>query len=91
MPIAVFRTRASVAIGGGHVLRCLALAGELRSLGWRCGFTVDAGTRDVCPQLRGSGHEVVELRGDATDDPKALGRWGRNVDWLIVDDYAVDR
>ncbi|MBI2585079.1 MAG: UDP-2,4-diacetamido-2,4,6-trideoxy-beta-L-altropyranose hydrolase [Rhodospirillales bacterium] len=92
MPIAVFRARASVAIGGGHVSRCLALADELRSLGWTCGFAVNAETRGVFPHLERSGHDILDLAGDGADDPNALrDRWSGHVDWLVVDDYAIDR
>lgn len=52
---AVFRVDASLAIGAGHVMRCLTLAEELRELGWA--------TRFVCRDHPGHMIEAVQARG----------------------------
>lgn len=90
------RVDAGAGIGGGHLMRCLALADELA----RCGCVVDFVTRaDERPWgelLRAHGHRVTRLGG-------AIGHWaqdlaatrdaldGQTVDWLIVDHYSLDR
>ena len=50
-----FRADASVAIGAGHVMRCLTLADALRERGAECIFL----SRDHAANL----HEIVEARG----------------------------
>lgn len=52
---AVFRGDASLAIGAGHVMRCLTLAEELRELGWATSF--------VCRDQPGHMIEAVQARG----------------------------
>jgi len=54
---AVFRVDASLAIGAGHVMRCLTLAEALREFGWE--------TRFVCRDHPGHMVEVVRARGFA--------------------------
>ena len=52
---AVFRVDASIAIGSGHVIRCLTLADEFRTRGYRCQF--------VCREHPGHLNEVIGGRG----------------------------
>jgi len=90
-----FRADASVDIGAGHVMRCLALADRLCAEG--------ADTRFLCQPLRGHlgklistrKHALVELpiredfTRDAEDSLAALvdhAPW----DWLVVDHYGLD-
>ena len=88
--MAVFRADASPAIGGGHVMRCLTLAGALTEAGWSCAFAVRPGTGDAVPALARSGIDVVSLDGDAADVPGVLARhWPEGPDWLIVDHYGL--
>jgi UDP-2,4-diacetamido-2,4,6-trideoxy-beta-L-altropyranose hydrolase len=77
---AVFRVDASPAIGGGHVVRCLALADALGEAGWACMFLVGAGTRETVPALARS--PFVVLEGDGWRDPAP--------DLLVVDHYRLD-
>ena len=78
MPTAVFRCDASPAIGGGHVMRCLALADELNHLGWRCAFAVSPETLATVPMLGRAGHTF----GGPEEIPAGA-------DWLIVDHYGI--
>jgi UDP-2,4-diacetamido-2,4,6-trideoxy-beta-L-altropyranose hydrolase len=83
----VFRTDASPYIGGGHVMRCLALANALRSGGAKCCFACSQQTPVSAPALLSSGHRYIEL-----DDPADAETLCRAVsggcDWLIVDHYG---
>ncbi len=86
---AVFRADASVAIGGGHVRRCLALADALAALGWRCVFAVAAETTATVSALATSGHRVVRL--DHSDEAAALNRaLPEGCRLMVTDHYSRD-
>ena len=89
--MAVFRADASPAVGGGHVMRCLALAEALTGAGWSCGFAAHSGTLDTVPTLPGSGHDWLVLDGDEVDEATWLARrWPGGCDLLAVDHYGRD-
>jgi UDP-2,4-diacetamido-2,4,6-trideoxy-beta-L-altropyranose hydrolase len=85
----LFRVDASPSLGGGHVMRCLTLADELRLLGTQCVFASTAQTVATVPALRQSGHRLVEifkpLDADALHEAVPDG-----CDWLVVDHYGWD-
>jgi UDP-2,4-diacetamido-2,4,6-trideoxy-beta-L-altropyranose hydrolase len=88
---ATFRADASSGMGSGHVMRCLALADDLRATGWDCAFAVRPGSLEAAPALALSGHEVLTLDGTAGQDAGAIERrWPEGSDWLIVDHYGLD-
>jgi len=97
----VFRVDASETIGGGHVMRCLALADALRRDGADCHF--------ICRELTGHLLETIGSRGYATHalpmqsaaishadwrvDAEQTRRVveGATTDWLVIDHYQLGR
>lgn len=89
MANAIFRADASPEGGGGHIMRCMALAKALSDLGWLCRFAVRPPTLETMSALRTSGYEVMDLMSDEAFEPAELAaRWPDGVDWLIVDHYG---
>jgi len=83
---ATFVTAAAPQIGGGHVLRCLALSESLTALGVQSRFATDRTTRDTVGLLAASGLRVI-------DTPPALAHRhpeARDTDIVIFDGYAFD-
>ena len=88
-PLAIFRCDGGLAIGGGHVARCLTLAFGLASDGWRCAFAVSAETADTLPALGASDHVVVTLPPD--NEPAHLAElFPEGCALLVVDHYRRD-
>ena len=106
-----FRVDASLEIGTGHVMRCLALANELSAHGARCVFVTRPFPGHLNDTIRQNGHHLVELpiinKGTPGAKSTGYGAWlgtdwatdasqtltalgGRQVDWLVVDHYALD-
>jgi len=81
---------ASPVIGGGHVMRCLALSTELHRRGADIAFVTAPGTEAIVPALRNSNsriHETASLFADCTAIADA--QWGAAADLAIIDNYAV--
>lgn len=88
---AVFRADASVALGAGHVMRCLSLGDVLSRMGWEVAFACRAGTEETVSLLERSAHVVLALDGDAAAEARSLaGRWPAGCDLLVVDHYGRD-
>ena len=89
MDTVVFRADSSFAIGTGHVMRCLTLAGALRERGWICHF--------LCQELKGninslivqSGFDLVVLPDRSPEKAKAAIS-DLSPEWVIVDHYDLD-
>jgi UDP-2,4-diacetamido-2,4,6-trideoxy-beta-L-altropyranose hydrolase len=79
-------TAASPEIGGGHVLRCMALAEALQRQSMHPVFAVDRATLDTVPLLADSTFDIV--------DPSKLGADGhervQNVETVVFDGYEWD-
>lgn len=89
----VFRADASEQIGGGHVMRCLALAEVLARRGARCLFACLPDTAATVPVLVGSGYELLTLGvpGGAASLAALMAQYNLpRCDWLIVDHYGWD-
>ncbi len=97
----LIRTDASVAIGSGHVMRCLALADGLREAGARVVFVCRQAPGDLCDLIAAKGYSVHRLSATEAggklspeqDAAQTLAAASSDVplDWLIVDHYALDR
>ncbi|MFC1585761.1 UDP-2,4-diacetamido-2,4,6-trideoxy-beta-L-altropyranose hydrolase [Fibrobacterota bacterium] len=91
-----FRADASLAIGTGHVMRCLALAGELRKRGSETGF--------ICKEEKGHLIDLIKLKSSSTfilpgdssyanDNAlteKILQDQKKKPDWMVVDHYHLN-
>jgi UDP-2,4-diacetamido-2,4,6-trideoxy-beta-L-altropyranose hydrolase len=83
---ATFVTAASPHIGGGHVLRCLALAESFAALGIQPRFATDRVTRDTVGLLANGPFEIVD-----TPPAEAHRNAGANdADVVVFDSYAFD-
>jgi UDP-2,4-diacetamido-2,4,6-trideoxy-beta-L-altropyranose hydrolase len=88
---AIFRTDASLAIGGGHVVRSLALAHALADVGCRSGFVCAEDSASVVPSLAGGEVDLYAIPPERLDDAGLLGRIaGDDCDLLIVDHYGLN-
>jgi len=96
---ALFRADASVVLGSGHVMRCLALADALKVRGAKCFFICARAEGDLIDLIEVHGHAVFALRapgdevpgGDWTVDAELSQTYAREVDpdWLVVDHYCL--
>jgi UDP-2,4-diacetamido-2,4,6-trideoxy-beta-L-altropyranose hydrolase len=102
-PLAAFRVDASSAIGGGHVVRCLALADALKAENWRVIFHCGPESTAVVPALARSPHTVgrsdsvpAEATALAVFDGYHLSRpdeatWRAHARCMLVIDDLADR
>ena len=87
---AIFRADASLRIGAGHVMRCLALADSFARNGWQCSFAVAEGTRDTVPQLQRANHRIAVLDAADWDDSSRLAdAIGAPCNLLVIDHYGL--
>ncbi len=92
----IFRTDASVNIGTGHVMRCLALAEELRQKGTDINFICRDEPGNLVRYIENRGYKVHQLPGgiDIETDRKLtkeiLSNYEIKPDGLIIDHYDID-
>lgn len=86
---ALFRCDATPTLGGGHVMRCLALASAMVDAGYGVRFACAKGSMEVVPALARSGFDVIEL-ADSLDPAELLERIETPVDALVFDHYGID-
>lgn len=84
----VFRTDASLDIGTGHVMRCLALAEALREEGASCHFVCRVLAGNLIARIRELGFGVTTLPLESamhSTDAQALGSLPAHASWLGTD------
>lgn len=88
-PTLLFAPAAGEAIGGGHVMRSLALATALAERGARCVFALPAAGRSILGRFAREPFEVLPI--ERSGDPAALARLRASLDpdALVLDDYAL--
>lgn len=96
---AIFRADASVSVGAGHVMRCLALAQRMnldlrRNSGHDSLFVSAAMTPSLKNRLRGENIEIVNLSAAPYGADDACETAGRakaiGAEWVVVDGYDFD-
>ncbi|SNY56043.1 UDP-2,4-diacetamido-2,4,6-trideoxy-beta-L-altropyranose hydrolase [Arsukibacterium tuosuense] len=89
----LFRTDASVALGSGHVMRCLTLADALRKLGANCDFACRLTSGHLADVIRRQGFNILPLPDviatEMADASATLAQLTQNYDLLIIDHYAL--
>ena len=90
-PVAVFRADAAPGLGGGHVMRCLALAQSLAESGWVSVFAGSPETIETVPAISRLGHAWIEISAGVESEASALrSRMPQGCDAIIVDHYGRD-
>lgn len=89
--VLVIRADASVAIGTGHVMRCLALAQAWQDAGGRVTFVMAESTPAIEERLRGEGVGLVRIYGvvGSEFDGEQFIALARTLcpSWVVVDGY----
>ncbi|HEY2345028.1 MAG TPA: UDP-2,4-diacetamido-2,4,6-trideoxy-beta-L-altropyranose hydrolase [Xanthomonadaceae bacterium] len=79
--LAIFRADASLQIGNGHVMRCLALADALHAAGVECRFVCRDHPGHLGRRIEQEGHRLI-LLGDAATGPSAMDARLAHAAWL---------
>lgn len=92
--VGLFRVDANATIGGGHAMRCLALAQNLMTRGWRCLLLMDSGAPNIETMMQAHGIDVRRLVASSgtPDDAAEMVAVARaeKADFLVIDGYHFD-
>ena len=92
----LIRTDASVNIGTGHIMRCLALADELRQKDMDISFICREESGNLIGYIKKKRHSVyslpadIDMETDALLTKEILDKQPEKSDWLIIDHYGID-
>ena len=90
-PLVVFRADGGPSIGGGHVMRCLALASAFAAGRYRVAFASTAETFKSIAPLANSNFEKLHVTGTPEEEARHIAdKWASESPLLIVDHYGRD-
>lgn len=85
----LFRCDADVAMGTGHVMRCMALAQAWQDAGGSAAFALAQVPEELLPRLHSQGFETIALpvAAGSSEDARATGAHARQMgaQWAVVD------
>lgn len=99
--VVAIRVDSSIKIGSGHVMRCLTLAEQVKSLGKNVFFICSESPGNMADLIDKKGYAVFTFpfqeaeqsdcwKRDVKHTKKILSKLNNQVDWLIVDHYGLD-
>ncbi|MFP6714752.1 MAG: UDP-2,4-diacetamido-2,4,6-trideoxy-beta-L-altropyranose hydrolase [Alphaproteobacteria bacterium] len=85
----MFRANGGPGVGNGHIIRCLALAQGLSSLGWSTMLAASEVTFSTMPQAS-EFDRMIHLDANMDEVKRLAGVIEGKADLLVIDDYAQD-